>query len=209
MKVYAHEVANAGIFRNNFGNINNGADYEVLLRNLYGNQKNKLQLLYPMYDSIRQKNQLNKMEFAEVIVSSIQEIPYTLILNKSCDPSLYNDEFIQDYLNNEKGDCVGNVKYGIFSPSEFLEKLKGDCDTRTLLLFTILTHFGYDVAILSSDIYKHSIIGINLPYQGLFKKINGKRYVLWETTAVGMPPGLIPSQISNVRNWYPSLLNNN
>jgi hypothetical protein len=149
------------------------------------------------------------MEFAEVIVSCIQNIPYTLVLNKSCDPTLYNDKFIKDYLNSQKGDCIGNIKYGILSPSEFLENLEGDCDTRTLMLFTMLTHYGYDVAILSSDVYKHSLLGINLPYRGISKQINGKRYVLWETTAEGIPPGLIPAQIANTRNWYPSLLNKN
>jgi hypothetical protein len=208
MNVFTSDIIDSRNIRDNL-NYDISNSYDKILMSLYKNEKKKLSLLYPMFDSIKNVKYLNEMEFAEVIVSCIQNIPYTLVLNKSCDPTLYNDKFIKDYLNSQKGDCIGNIKYGILSPSEFLENLEGDCDTRTLMLFTMLTHYGYDVAILSSDVYKHSLLGINLPYRGISKQINGKRYVLWETTAEGIPPGLIPAQIANTRNWYPSLLNKN
>jgi hypothetical protein len=206
MNVFKSDIIDSRNLRDNL-NYNISNSYDEILMSLYKSEKSKLSLLYPMFDSIRDANNLSEMELAEVIVSCIQYIPYTLILNKNCDPTLYNDEFIKDYLNIQKGDCIGNVKFGILSPSEFLENLKGDCDTRTLMLFTILTHYGYDVAIFSSNIYKHSLLGINLPIGGTSKYINGRRYVLWETTAEGMPPGIIPAQIANTRSWYPTLLN--
>ena len=177
------------------------------MSNIFKNQKEKLQLLYPVFDALRWKNNLLNKEFAELIVSCIQDIPYTLILQNDCDPGLYEDPFIQDYLLNKEGNCLGNIKYGLLTPSEFWENLDGDCDTRTLLLFTILSHYGFDVAILSSNIYKHSILGINLPYKGVYKKIHGKRYYVWETTSKGFKPGMLPAKIADMRYWEPSLLN--
>jgi hypothetical protein len=160
-----------------------------------------------MLDSLQTENNLTQIEFAEVIVTLIQDIPYSLILPDACDFRIYNDDFIREYLSTG-GKCEGYVKYGLLSPVEFMASLAGDCDTRTLLLFTVLNHYGYDVAMLSSELYKHSIIGINLPYNGLSKTINGKRYVVWETTAQGIPPGIIPREISDMRFWNVSLISN-
>ena len=68
-----------------------------------------------------------------------------------------------------------------------------DCDTRTLLLYTVLSHYDYgDVVILKSDIYMHSILGVTQFSSGQTKVINGKfSYLLWETTAKNLPPGFI------------------
>jgi hypothetical protein len=83
--------------------------------------------------------------------------------------------------------------------------LNGDCDTRTLLIYTMLSHYGYDVAMLSSEYYSHSLIGINLPYNGRAYTYNTQRYVLWETTAPGIKPGILPNEISNLNYWRISL----
>jgi hypothetical protein len=88
---------------------------------------------------------------------------------------------------------------------EFLMNLKGDCDTRTLLLYSIFTHYNYDVALLSSEFYGHSILGINLPINGLSYNYSNQNYVLWETTAPNCKPGIIPNEISNLNNWRISL----
>jgi hypothetical protein len=208
LKIYTDEVNSSKIFRNSLNEFKSKESYDLVLQKIHKNQKNKLGFIYNMFDSLNQKNNLKRHEFAEIIVSCIQDIPYTLILQDDCDYSLYTDVFIKEYLKKNKGACAGNVKFGIYSPCEFFERLDGDCDTRTLLLFTILNHYGFDVAILSSEIYRHSILGINLPYNGQSKIINGKKYVVWETTASGLKPGILPAHISNMRNWYPSLLNN-
>jgi len=148
---------------------------------------------------------MDNKTFAESIVTCVQDIPYTLILEKACDPSLYNDHFVNEYLS-KGGNCHPNVKYGILSPVEFAATLHGDCDTRALLLFMILNHYEYDVAMLSSEVYRHAVIAINLPYLGTSKNINGKRYVLWETTQAGIPPGVFPSEISNMNLWSFNLI---
>ena len=84
------------------------------------------------------------------------------------------------------------------------DSLNGDCDTRTLLLYTMLSYYNYDVALLSSEFYGHSILGINLPFEGKKYFYNNQEYTLWETTLL-VKPGLIPNQISNTNNWRISL----
>ncbi len=186
----------------------NPNQYNYIVSKIYDFDKNKLSLLYLMFDSLKTKHNLSETKFAEVITSCIQDIPYTLVLENDCNANRYNDKFISDYLGNG-GKCEGFIKFGLLSPTEFMGSLIGDCDTRTLLLFTVLNHYNYDVAMLGSELYKHSIIAINLPYNGISKTINGKQYVIWETTEQGIPPGVIPREVSDIRFWNVTLISNN
>jgi hypothetical protein len=203
------EYRNAKNFRNNISVLPQDPNqYNNIVSQIYDFDKNKLGLLYLMFDSLKTKNNLNETTFAEVITSCIQDIPYTLVLDNECNPYKYNDKFISDYLS-DGGKCEGFIKFGLLSPTEFMGSLIGDCDTRTLLLFTILNHYKYDVVMLGSELYRHSILGINLPYNGISKTINGKRYVIWETTEQGIPPGVIPREVSDMRFWNVTLISNN
>ena len=177
-------------------------DYNNVIYNLSSMKPTQIGLKYihHMFDSIQVKQKLSRTRFAEMIVTCIQDIPYTLVLPQECDPEIYNDRFIYDYLN-AGNKCEPNVKFGIYSPVEFAANLVGDCDTRTVLLYSILKKYNYDVVILGSEEYGHSILGINLPYKGIYKMYNNKKYVVWETTAPGIIPGILPREISNMNNW--------
>jgi energy-coupling factor transporter transmembrane protein EcfT len=184
---------------------NNINSYDEIIYNLKNRDKNKLNGLYQLFDSINLNKKLSKIKFAEMIVSFVQDIPYAIVLDNDCDARLYNDPFTKSYLLNHKGECDSYQKFGINTPVEFLMNLKGDCDTRTLLLYSIFTHYNYDVALLSSEFYGHSILGINLPINGLSYNYSNQNYVLWETTAPNCKPGIIPNEISNLNNWRISL----
>jgi hypothetical protein len=208
IKIRYSDFKEAYQYRNNLSiPLQQVSQYDRIVSLIEDFDSNRLDLLYTMLDIIRYDNELDEIRFANVVVSLIQQIPYTLILNDACDADIYEDDFIRTHLQNG-GSCVGNVKYGLLSPVEFMATLTGDCDTRTLLVFTILNHYGYDVAMLSSELFQHSIIAINLPYKGLSKQINGNRYVVWETTQEGMLPGVLSPDISDMRFWEPSLINN-
>jgi curved DNA-binding protein CbpA len=184
---------------------NSENNYDKIIFSLKENDKNNITGLYNMFDSLQLVNKPNAMAFAEIIVSFVQKIPYTLILPKACDSRLYKDEFILKYLSTPYARCEGFERYGINTPVEFMAKLNGDCDTRTLLLYTILSHYNYDVALLSSAHYGHSTIGINLPYEGKTFKYNNQRYVFWETTIENVKPGILSNEISNTDYWRISL----
>lgn len=179
--------------------------YDEIIYLLKENDKQNLNGVYQLFDSIREKEQLSNIKFAELIVSFIQDIPYAVIVPDDCNPNLYDDKFIREYLNSENARCDGFQKFGINSPVEFMSNLYGDCDTRTLLLYTILSHYGYDVALFSSEYYSHSIIGVNLPISGIAYKYENQRYVLWETTAPNIKLGVLPKEISNLNYWRISL----
>ena len=143
----------------------------------------KLDLVLKTFETIGTANNLNQMEFAEMVVSCVQDIPYSFVFEGACLPAENYDYNIRKVLDDCPECCIGGVKFGIQNPLTFLQSLKGDCDTRTVLIYSILKHFGYDVAILNSDFYRHSILGVNLPATGDYKAYSGKRYLLWETTA--------------------------
>ena len=180
--------------------------YDKVLFYLIKQDSSKLYGVYRLLDSIRLGNNQTDIQFAETLVSFVQDIPYALVLDNACDARLYDDKFTVTYLKSQQGECDGYQKFGINSPVEFMGTLKGDCDTRSLLLYTMLSHYQYDVAILSSELYSHSIFAINLPLTGKSISANGKRYVVWETTAPGIRAGLLPEELSNFNNWRISLI---
>ncbi len=159
-----------------------------------------LDLVMETFTQINKEKRLNKMEFAEMVVSCIQDIPYSFVLQGVCPTDNY-DENYRMILENCPECCIGNIAYGIQNPVSFLKNLKGDCDTRTVLIYSILKHFNYDVAIVNSDFYRHSIIGINLPTNGDYKIFKGKKYILWETTAKYFKAGELPVNFNNVTHW--------
>ena len=160
-----------------------------------------LDLVMETFSKINSEKSLNQMEFAEMVVTCIQDIPYSFVFQDACLPAHNYEKSIKQVLNNCPDCCIGNMLYGIQNPVSFIKNLKGDCDTRTVLIYSILKYFNYDVAILNSDFYRHSILGLNLPKGGLNKVYKGKKYVLWETTAKYYSAGDLPPTFNDVQHW--------
>lgn len=186
-------------------------DISEIYRSMADYDSSALHYLYETFDSIKAANNLNEVAFSQMLVSAIQSRPYYLVLDKSCDEN-YNDDFTRNYLANFKTDCcVGNEVFGVRSPVEFLSDLKGDCDTRALLLYQVLKHYNYNVALLTSTYYKHAMIAVNFAESttgpGLSITIDDKRYYMWETTSSGVDYGEVASNFNNLSFWEISLLN--
>lgn len=171
-------------------------------QSVYNNDKKGLKSFYTMLDSVKTANKLNKKQFAELIVSLVQEQQYTIVIDADCsNPSIKSNQAIRELLNHGF-ECESYHSFGLKTPLEFSKDLKGDCDTRTVLLYTILKHFDYKVAIINSDYYKHSMLGINLPnINGSYKLHRGIKYYFWETTAKGPRLGLLPREFKNTHYW--------
>lgn len=186
------------------GNIEYKKESEIYSQ-LFDNEKLYLANMILKLDSIRDTNNLNEIDFANVLMSFVQDIPYALVLQSDCDISNYlNDKFVFNYLS-EGGECIGYEKFGILTPTEFIYNTNGDCDSRTVFSYLIFKHFGYEVAIFNSNVYAHSIFGIHLDSKrtnGAYKIIKDKKYFLWETTSKGFKMGEIPSEIGNLNYWY-------
>tara|TARA_R110002050_G_scaffold300104_1_gene467703 strand:- start:20443 stop:22197 length:1755 start_codon:yes stop_codon:yes gene_type:complete len=194
-------VKNATIFKNSQPNITTETSYNRLLSNLYNKaKKDDYVRLLEKLDSIQLANNIGPQQFAEVMVSMVQSIPYYAVVEKSCNPFSYQDPMIRALLSETP--CEPYTRHGIKAPAEFLMNLKGDCDTRTLFLYGLLKSRGHDVAIFGSKKYKHSLLGIALPLdKPHFKIINNKKYYLWEVTGKNFTPGVIPVEVADLKYW--------
>jgi hypothetical protein len=176
--------------------------FGYIYSNVFQSDKNSLNGVYEMLDKIRVSRKLDNAEFANTIVTMVQSIDYVLILEEGCtDPVVLQNRQVQQMINSGIG-CDGFAPYGLKTPTQFLSDLKGDCDSRTLLLYTILKHYNYKVAIINSEVYEHSMLGLDLPgASGMYKPYNGVRYYFWETTNRGFKIGEVPKANGNLNYW--------
>jgi hypothetical protein len=186
-------------------------DMREIYKTMADHDADALIYLYETFDSIKTANKLDELAFSQVMVSAIQSQPYYLVLDKGCDENYY-DDFTRNYLANCKtGCCIGNELFGVRSPVEFLSDLKGDCDTRALLLYHLFKHYNYDVALMTSDYYKHAMVALSFTEpvspHGLSINIGDKKYYMWETTSPGLNYGEVASSFNNLAFWKISLLN--
>ncbi|MBQ4819730.1 hypothetical protein [Aquimarina sp. MMG016] len=169
----------------------------------------RLDLILDKLLEIKTSQQLNQFEFAEMVVTFIQDIPYALVFRAPCGSAdKYEESSIREVLEECPSCCIGNIPYGIQNPVAFMGDLKGDCDTRTVIIYAILDYFGYDVAILNSEYYRHSILGLHIPAKGNYKIHRGKRYYIWETTNKYFTIGTLPKNFNNMNYWDIVLTNN-
>jgi hypothetical protein len=199
--IYKDDIAKSSDNLNNLKSLNLDK-FGYIYSNIYQSDKNSLNGVYEMLDKIRVSQKLDKVEFANTIVSMVQSIDYVLILEAGCtDPVVLQNRQVQQMINSGIS-CDGYAPYGLKTPTQFLSDLKGDCDSRTLLLFSIFKHYNYKVAIINSEIYEHSMLGLDLPgASGMYKPYNGVRYYFWETTNKGFKIGEIPKENGNLNYW--------
>lgn len=148
--------------------------------------------LQPVVDSLMQvatSLSLNRVQLANMVVSFVQDIPYAYIKGDKC--------------TEEENDapCLGNMRYGLLAPIEFLYTLKGDCDTRTTLLYNLLNRMKLKTVVFISDQYAHAMLGINIPSKGDYLKHKGLKYYFWETTNIGWQSGMLPQDMNNLNYW--------
>jgi len=181
------------------------AYYNAVYNKLINQNKDFLNEIIDEYKRIGSSKKLSKSEFTDMVVTSIQNIPYYLVHDLSHEQA---DEqyggFISEYHQTGKP-CLDNIKFGLQSPAEFMGDFKGDCDTRSVMLYYVLNNLGIKTVVLASQKYSHAIIGVSGNYSGDCVKSNGLKYYVWETTATGFSPGHISPQCSNMRYWSVTL----
>jgi len=183
------------------------SQWGLLYKHLVRSDTPYLDLILNELSEIKKKRHLNQLEFAEMVVTFIQDIPYSLVFGGRCLPPNQYEDSIRSILEQCPKCCIGNIPYGIQNPVAFMGNLKGDCDTRTVIIYAILDHFGYDVAILNSEYYKHSILGLHIPATGKHKTYRGKRYYTWETTNKHFTIGTLPKNMEAMNHWNIVLTN--
>ena len=175
----------------NFWSVDNLGYWGSLYKTIFEREKEQLVSIVDSLLNIKRLKQLNRTDFAEVIVAFVQDIPYSYI--KTGDDC--------DSRDDPRLDCVPNQKFGLLSPIEFLHTLKGDCDTRTLLLYSLFKQLGYAPKIANSEVYLHSMLLLDVPSGGRYLLENNQRYYFWETTVKGWHAGDLPPEYGNEKYW--------
>ncbi|MFY0601082.1 MAG: hypothetical protein JXR03_15505 [Cyclobacteriaceae bacterium] len=157
---------------------------------------NQLQFIRDSLYQISLAENLDRVDFAKMIVSFVQDIPYSYVIKEDCES--------RDTGNHP---CLGNVELGILSPYEFLHTLYGDCDTRAVLLYAVFQGLGYKPMITISNEYAHAMLALNVPSIGKYLSHNKDKYYFWETTATGWGSGMLPPDMNNTDYWKIALVN--
>lgn len=198
--------------RNEVKAIVNARDPVKYFRQLYSasitEDRRKLDsFIYKLKKDIKQKK-YDKLDASRSIVTFIQEIPYVLVHDESCEVVVKQDPgFVADY-HREGKPCLPGIEAGFQTPYEFLHNLKGDCDTRALLAHAIHSQFDIPSAVLVSMQYGHSILAVGLPVaSGHHIDIGGRKYYCVELTAKGYDLGMISPSQANMANWDVTIYN--
>lgn len=176
---------------------------------------------------IAQANELNEDGTASLVITMVQNIPYTLVHPFSHEKMEEIDGkngtgFIKQYHSEEShlpltqspyGGCADDVgPAGIYSPVEFLSGFRGDCDTRTVTIHTLLKNMGVPSIVTNGP--GHSMLA--LPFKpsnpaAPFLVHNGVKYYFLETTVfynnqqgTGPRLGDVPKNF-DASQWFPVL----
>lgn len=182
---------------------NNLEFYGQLYRQLDLNDVNKLDRIVVKLKQNAKRKHLNSIQTAEMVCTFVQEIPYFLVHDFDCKTAVSesNSDFMVEYHRSNKP-CLPEVPGGVQSPYEFMHNLKGDCDTRSLLAFTILRSMDIPASVWISEAYGHSVLGVGLPVStGFYKEINGVKHYAVELTAKGFRLGMISPEQQVRNNW--------
>lgn len=168
----------------------------------------RLDSLVRMFSDIRQQYKLNAAATAEMVITCVQEVPYYLIHEGSCSEASQQGGFMSEYHAARKP-CVANIIAGVHTPYEFSHTLKGDCDTRSLFAFHILSRLGIPASVWVSEVYGHSVLGVGAGRGAhLHKAVGGLRHFPVELTAKGFRIGMISPDQANMNNWEVALFKN-
>lgn len=182
--------------------------WSSIYQSLARNDQTKLDSIVGYFQTQRDSLKLNPTETAEAVVTFIQEIPYYLLHDGTCEEATSSgNDFISEYHAEDKP-CLAGVVAGLQSPYEFVHNLKGDCDTRSVLCHTILTKLGIPSSVWVSEAYGHSIIGLGVAASGNnFKTVKGQRHFATELTAKGFRAGMISPDHTDMDNWLITITN--
>lgn len=78
-----------------------------------------------------------------------------------------------------------------------------DCDSRSMLMCCIMQNLGVKSELFVSRIYSHAVYGLDLNIPGAKIEENGINFLLNETTAKNIKPGLIAQDQSDTEKWIP------
>ncbi|MCE2712684.1 MAG: hypothetical protein LW688_09110 [Cryomorphaceae bacterium] len=156
------------------------------------------------------KKHLKGIQALNYVVNAIQFPTYTKITDENECPCYDMGRWWSNRcepLTNGTGCCNEVKPLGVFSPTEFIFNKTGDCDTKSLIAYSLLKRLGYDAALLIGDVQggSHAMLGLsNVNPVIPTKSINyrGKIYYPWEVTSFNSD-----CKLGNMSMWGPGWRN--
>lgn len=78
-----------------------------------------------------------------------------------------------------------------------------DCDSRSMFLSVFLHHMNLDTVIFISAKHSHAMAGFISDHPGRTFNVNGKKYLMGETTSKGLTWGKVAQGMENQGDWIP------
>lgn len=157
--------------------------YRLIYRDNYGRLQNvSADIFDAIYNDCKKKNPSNPdITYAQELLSWVQNFEYIRANNKKS----------SDFT------CLPSILCGEGS----------DCDSRSMLICTLLKSIGIETLFLFSPEYSHAIVAtdINAPGQKYTLDGNYKEFIFGETTAK-VTWGMIAKEHSDRKKWIPVIL---
>lgn len=91
--------------------------------------------------------------------------------------------------------------FGILPPGMVLAQGWGDCDSKALLAVMMLEQLGVEAVVLTSAMFKHAAVGVDLPGRDQRFRGEGRTWQFVEITATGWPIGTVPPEVDMPQFW--------
>ena len=121
------------------------------------------------------------------------------------EPNITMNEILLDWVQNfYYSRSYGDKKSAdLKSIPAILKGAGSDCDGRALLLCALLGNMGTRSALFVSREYKHALYGVALNVDGAKIYVDGTDFLLCDTTAKGVKPGLVARDMNDTEKWMP------
>ncbi|MBQ5907586.1 MAG: hypothetical protein IIW80_05965 [Treponema sp.] len=153
--------------------------YRAIFRDSYSRiQKPAFDIKTALYSQMKKKNPENP--------------------NRSLNETLLN--WVQNF---EYVRTSGSKKSDFTNVIDVLCGKGNDCDSRSMLMCCIMQNLGVKSELFISRIYSHAVYGLDLNIPGAKIEVNGINFLLNETTARNIKPGLIAQDQCDTEKWIP------
>lgn len=171
-------------------------EYAVL--RIYANQKNWKEAWQRYYRTIFKESYSALDQVSKDIYKTL--LPQAQLINFE-NPNIEILKMLLDWVQDFN--YVRDTKNTDFTPiTASVQGVGSDCDSRSLLMCTILEHMGYKTELFISREYSHAVFGVDAKQKGAAITVDGIEYNLGETTAK-VDFGLIAQEQRDTEKWIP------
>lgn len=179
-------------------------DCEFAVMSLYANDKNWVKAWQRYYRAIYRDSYGRLKKVAFDINSKLDDV-----VSSSENPNYEIDKILLNWVQSfdYKRDNKSKTSSDFTNLIDTLLNKGSDCDSRSMLMCVLLNNMGIDSVLFVSREYSHAIYGSDVNAWGAKIKVGEKEYLLGETTARDIEPGLIAKEFSDTYKWIPVVFN--